>query len=388
LESTVHGTIESGFRVELKRLDELAAFAPELRDLTARAVAPNAFYEPAFMAASAPVFGPGVMAGLVWRRAMPRQLIGFFPVAIEQRRYGLRMPMLVGWTHPYGPLGAPLIDRDCADAAVVAWFDHVATDPTLPKLMLMPYLPAEGAIAQAFDAALVHRDGRSEHFALHRRALLAPAGDRAAYLDDAIPHKKRKELRRLRKRLADTGALTSTTTGDPAVLTAALVDFLALEASGWKGRAGTAAKGNDAIRCFVIEAVSALAAEGKASVSRLALDGRAIAAIVTLRSGDEAWCWKIAYDEAYSRSSPGVQLLLDVTERMLSDTSIACADSCATADHPMIDHIWRERLALSDRLMCIAKCDPTLFSHLCKMEQLRRSAIDKLKWLRGLLRRA
>ena len=40
----------------------------------------------------------------------------------------------------------------------------------------------------------------------------------------------------------------------------------------------------------------------------------------------------------------------------------------------MIDHIWRERLALSDRLMCVAKCDPTLFAHLCRMESLRRSA--------------
>jgi CelD/BcsL family acetyltransferase involved in cellulose biosynthesis len=383
----VHGTIESGFRVELRRLDELAAFAPELRDLTARTLAPNVFYEPAFMAASTPVFGQGVMAGLVWRRAMPRQLIGFFPVAIEQRRYGIRMPMLVGWTHAYGPLGTPLIDRDCADAAVIAWLDHIAADPTLPKLMLMPYLPVEGAIAQAFDAALAHRAGRSEHFALHRRALLAPTGDRAGYLDQAIPHKKRKELRRQRKRLADMGTLTSATTSEPAALTAALVDFLALEASGWKGRAGTAAKGNDAVSCFVVEAVSALAAQGRATVSRLALDGRAIAAIVTLRSGDEAWCWKIAYDEAYSRGSPGVQLLLDVTEGLLNDTDIARADSCATADHPMIDHIWRERLALSDRLMCIAKCDPTLFSHLCKMESLRRSAIDKLKWLRSLLRR-
>jgi CelD/BcsL family acetyltransferase involved in cellulose biosynthesis len=383
----VHGTIESGFRVELRRLDELAAFAAELRDLTARTVAPNAFYEPAFMAASAPVFGRDVMAGLVWRRAMPRQLTGFFPVAIEQRRYGLRMPMLVGWTHPYGPLGTPLIDRECADATVTAWLDHIAADSTLPKLMLMPLLPAEGAVAHAFDAALSHRNGRSEHFALHRRALLAPEGDRAGYLDHAIPHKKRKELRRQRKRLADSGVLTSATITDPAALTAALVDFLALEAAGWKGRAGTAAKGNDAIRCFVVEAVSALAAQGKASVARLALDGRTIAAIVMLRSGDGAWCWKIAYDEAYSRASPGVQLLLDVTEGLLSDATIASADSCATPDHPMIDHIWRERLALSDRLMCVAKCDPTLFAHLCRMESLRRSAIDRLKWLRNLLRR-
>jgi CelD/BcsL family acetyltransferase involved in cellulose biosynthesis len=383
----VHGTIESGFRVELRRLDELAAFAAELRDLTARTVAPNAFYEPAFMAASAPVFGRDVMAGLVWRRAMPRQLTGFFPVAIEQRRYGLRMPMLVGWTHAYGPLGTPLLDRECADAAVTAWLDHIAADPTLPKLMLMPFLPAEGAVAHAFDAALSHRNGRSEHFALHRRALLVPEGDRAGYLDHAIPHKKRKELRRQRKRLADSGLLTSATITDPTALTAALVDFLALEAAGWKGRAGTAAKGNDAIRCFVVEAVSALAAEGKASVARLALDGRAIAAIVTLRSGDGAWCWKIAYDEGFSRASPGVQLLLDVTEEMLNDATIASADSCAAPDHPMIDHIWRERLALSDRLMCVAKCDPTLFAHLCRMESLRRSAIDMLKRLRSLLRR-
>ena len=123
--------------------------------------------------------------------------------------------------------------------------------------------------------------------------------------------------------------------------------------------------------------MSALAAEGKASVARLALDGRAIAAIVTLRSGDAAWCWKIAYDETFSRASPGVQLLLDVTDDLLADTSIARADSCATADHPMIDHIWRERLALSDRLMCVAKCDPTLFSHLCRLESLRRSAIER-----------
>ena len=85
-----------GFRVEIRRLDELAAFATELRDLAARAIASNAFYEPAFMAASAPAFGRDVLAGLVWRRAAPARLIGFFPVAIERRRYGLSIPMLVG----------------------------------------------------------------------------------------------------------------------------------------------------------------------------------------------------------------------------------------------------------------------------------------------------
>ena len=383
----MHGTIESGFRVELRRLDELAAFASELRDLTARAIAPNAFYEPSFMAASAPVFGRDVMAGLVWRRSMPKQLTGFFPVAIERRRYGLKMPMLIGWTHPYGPLGTPLIDRDAGDAAVAAWLDHIAADPALPKLMLMPYLPTEGDVAHAFDAALAHRDGRSEHFALHRRALLAPTGDRADYLDHTMPHKKRKELRRQRRRLSDAGTLTSSATSDPAELTAALIDFLSLEAAGWKGRAGTAAKGNDAVRCFVVEAVSALAAEGKASVARLALDGRAIAAIVTLRSGDAAWCWKIAYDESYSRASPGVQLLLDVTQDMLDDPTIVRADSCATPDHPMIDHIWRERLVLADWLVSVGPCSATAFAGVRALESARRAAIDAARSIRNRLKR-
>jgi hypothetical protein len=117
------------------------------------------------------------------------------------------------------------------------------------------------------------------------------------------------------------------------------------------------------------------------------LDGRAIAALVTLRSGDTAWCWKIAYDESLSRASPGVQLLLDATESILADASIARADSCATPDHPMIDHVWRERLALSDRLMCVVPCNAGLFTQVCQLETARRAAIRMAKRLRGLLRR-
>ena len=49
--------------------------------------------------------------------------------------------------------------------------------------------------------------------------------------------------------------------------------------------------------------------------------------------------------------SPGVQLTLDVTRDFLGDAKIARVDSCATADHPMIDHIWQERLMLNDLLV-------------------------------------
>ncbi len=105
------------------------------------------------------------------------------------------------------------------------------------------------------------------------------------------------------------------------------------------------------IRAFMEQAVTGLARDGKARIARLIAAGRPIAALVTLQSGTTAWCWKIAYDESFARYSPGVQLLLETTQELLDDPNITRADSCATADHPMIDHVWRERLALADHLM-------------------------------------
>jgi hypothetical protein len=382
----VHGTIEPIFRVEWRPLIELGAIGAQWRELAGRALEPNVFYEPSFALAAAPVLGDGVGAGLVWSRSPAPRLLGFFPARIDRRRYGIPLAVLVGWTHPYGPLGAPLVDREMGEAVIGAWLDHVSSHPQLPKLMLLPYFPEHGALAQALDAVLARRGGGSECFARHARALLVPVHDRAHYLDEAIGHKKRKELRRQRNRLSDAGTLTSSSTGDSSAIARALDDFLTLEAGGWKGRAGTAARSNPDIVKFMATAVAALAGEGKAQIGRLCIDPRPIAATITLRSGASAWSWKIAYDEGFARLSPGVQLLLDVTQTVLDDPAITRADSCATADHPMIDHIWRERLTLTDRLLCGGPGTSLRFALACRLESLRLAAIGGAKALRDRLR--
>jgi CelD/BcsL family acetyltransferase involved in cellulose biosynthesis len=382
----MHGTLDAGFRIEWRPLAELARFADAWRALAARALEPNVFYEPAFALASAPVFGREAAAGLVWSRAAPARLLGLFPARIERRRYGLALPVLVGWTHPFAPLSTPLVDRDAGVAVVAAWLEHLAGRRDLPRLLLMPYLPESGAVAQAFATALAANGGRSVAFGSHQRALLAPADGREDYLERAIGGKKRKELRRQRKRLAESGPLAAHIVREGAAFTAALADFLALEASGWKGRAGTAAGADAAIRVFVEKAAAGLAREGKAHIARLVLAERPIAALVTLRSGTAAWCWKIAYDEAFARSSPGVQLILDATQTLLAERGIARVDSCATAGHPMIDHVWRERLALADQLLRPGRQHQFAFGLACTLERTRRAAIAGLKRLRDLAR--
>ncbi len=378
--------IETDYRVEWRPLAELAPIAAQWQSLADRALEPNVFLEPAFALAAAPVFGRDVGAGLVWSRAAPYRLMGLFPARIACRRYGIKLPVLIGWTHPFAPLGTPLIDRDAGVAAISAWLDHLADYPELPGLLLMPFVPASGPVAQSFAAALARRGGASIPLAAHQRALMAPEGTSADYLDRSVGGKKRKELRRQKKRLAEAGGLLCDTAREPAAMAAALGDFLALEAAGWKGRAGTAARTNADIRAFMEQAVTGLARDGKARIARLIAAGRPIAALVTLESGTTAWCWKIAYDESFARYSPGVLLLLEATQELLDDPNVTRADSCATAGHPMIDHIWRERLALADVLMSVGPQRRGAFALAGVLERARRAGIAGVKRLRDLLR--
>ena len=71
------------FVVEWRDFAQLAAIAGEWRELAANVLEPNAFYEPAFALAAAPVFGRGAGAVLVWSASAPRRLLGFFPARID-----------------------------------------------------------------------------------------------------------------------------------------------------------------------------------------------------------------------------------------------------------------------------------------------------------------
>jgi hypothetical protein len=185
--------------------------------------------------------------------------------------------------------------------------------------------------------------------------------------------------------LGDSGAILFTATTEPEPVAAAIRDFYVLESRGWKGHAGTAAAFHDEIRRFVTAAVVGLATEGKVTINRILIDGRAIAVTITLRSADTAWFWKIAYDENFAQYSPGVILSYCVTEDLLEDQSVMRTDSCATANHPMIDHIWRERLVLCDRLVAVRP--QAAFSLARRLEPLRGVAIAAAKSIRARFHR-
>jgi CelD/BcsL family acetyltransferase involved in cellulose biosynthesis len=329
------------------------------RELAARALEPNAFYHPAWArAASLTARGrTNAKALLAFDSRDRSRLIGIVPVVSAWRALKLPVPMLVSWQAP-APLTTPLLDRDRPDEAASGLIDAAAAAGA--RALFLTNHPAHGKAADAFHRVLQQRDIAPRVLRIHMRARLDATRDAESLLRDALGAKKLKELRRQRNRLSDMGAVTFDIASTPAAVATALKQFHALEAGGWKGRRGTALALHPGDATFIRTATTALAADGLCEIATLSLNGSPIASGILLRHGARAYFFKIAYDESLAQMSPGVQLTLELTHHLCADPAIATVDSIADANHPMIDHVWRERLAIADTLMPTRPDDPLI----------------------------
>jgi CelD/BcsL family acetyltransferase involved in cellulose biosynthesis len=324
--------------------------------LAARAVEPNGYYLPEWeLAANASAQGCTDASTLgAWR---DDRLIGLMPVVSMWRAYKIPLPALVS-AHPYGTLCAPPLDHDMAiDAA--AQLMREARNAGARALVLRD-ISLKGAAMQAFAEVSRHHGLRPRVLQSGLRACLDATRDADQLLQDALGGKKLKELRRLRHRLAEHGAVQFDVARTPGDVAAALETFLALEASGWKGARGTALAQHDGDARFIRRATTALAASGQCEIVTLRAGDTPVAAGIVLRHQDRAFFFKIGVDQRFAKTSPGVQFTLELTRHLCADPAITSADSTASPDHPMINPIWRGRFAIGDVLIPLRSGDPVV----------------------------
>jgi CelD/BcsL family acetyltransferase involved in cellulose biosynthesis len=370
----------SGLDVRWTPIARLHADIEQWRDLARRAIEPNVFLEPGFARAAIAHFATSDLGALAAYAG--QKLVALLPGRVEGLGSGRPVPVFVAWTHPYAPLSTPLIDREATAEVIPALMSAMRLLPGAPKAALFPFLP-DASVAARLIALEVASSGQTvTRLNVHVRAALIREDDEPLSM---ISAGKRKELNRQRRRLLEAGHLEHLVSSEAREVRVAVTDFLALEERGWKGRSGGAAALDPAASHFMPEAAGGLASERKARVDRLRLDGRTIAAAITLYSGDYAWFWKIAYDEEFARYSPGVQLAVDLTDVFEADRQLALVDSCAVADHPMIDYLWGGRIAMADWLVPLG--GPFSFSIATGSERVRRMMIAPAKAVRNLLRR-
>lgn len=327
------------------RLDE------KWRDLASRALVPNVFYEPEFAIPAAIPFGDGVQLLTVSEGSEPdASLAGLWPFRLSRTRWGVPIPVMVGWNHPFASLGVPLLDRDRAEEALCLILSAPEHLPGLPRRLLLPLIPNRGPFADILTRLENRSLTREAQFEIHSRAMLAP-DNREGYFERHLSSSTRSKLRQEFRRLERQGSVRFEAVTNPNAVDAALEDYIALEAGGWKGRAGTAVNCSPAETAFLKQAVARLAIQGRARIDRLVLNEQSIASSVTFMTGRKAWYAKISFDESQSNNSPGSQLVVHVTNSMLADARIEIADSCAPPGHPLMRRFWAEEEIFSNRLI-------------------------------------
>ncbi len=123
--------------------------------------------------------------------------------------------------------------------------------------------------------------------------------------------RRRSDFRRAARRAAEFGAVTCEMLCPPPGEFDALFDeAIAVEAKSWKRAAGTAIACDPAKEAFFRRYLGFACARGEGRVALLRIDGRVAAMQLAVEWAGRYWLYKIGYDEAYARCSPGTLLML------------------------------------------------------------------------------
>ncbi|MGL3819375.1 GNAT family N-acetyltransferase [Sphingopyxis sp. R3-92] len=322
---------------------ELAAAWDRLAD---EASEPNPFAERWCLQSALHLLDPERRARFVMvRDGHDGAVIGVMPLAFAHRYGRLPLRHVTGWIHPNHFHGSPLVRAGLESlfwTILLGWCDASAWARTLVHV---PRLTEDGPLHRALvDVARV-RSGAAVVVHREERALLESELSPQDYWDSAVRAKKRKELRRQANRLAEQGKVTFRRWQPGEAITSWIDAFLALEARGWKGRAGSALASQNDTEAWFRAILPAAANAGKLDMRAIDLDGRPLAMLINFLCPPGGFSFKTAFDEGYARFSPGV-LLQQANLDLLDDARIDWVDSCAAPDHPMIDSVWRERRRL------------------------------------------
>jgi CelD/BcsL family acetyltransferase involved in cellulose biosynthesis len=135
----------------------------------------------------------------------------------------------------------------------------------------------------------------------------------------SVSRKLRSQWRAGRRALDRDGGLVLRTTRGEADLDHDLDVFLKLEASGWKGRAGTALLSDPRAEALYRTFAVAAAREGWLRLSILESSGVPVAAVYGCVFGDRAFRLKSAFNEEYADRSPGLVLVGEELRRSIGE---------------------------------------------------------------------
>ena len=339
--------------VVVEKEEELRDHAAAWQDLADHAMESNAFYEPWMLMPAVKTLGQGKFLRFIFiyeknphDPAGVARLRGFFPVELLSRFRGLPIRAVRLWQHLHCFLCTPLVRAERARETLGALLEWAAKGPRA-AVVDFSLVTGEGPFHRLLIEHTDETGSLARVTSSTTRALLKRCEDLEIYLRHALCGGILKEYRRQRRRLGEMGRLEFSSVVQADRVDDWTLEFMRLEASGWKAREGTALQTNADQRAYVQEVARSGFARGQALLHGIYLDGRPVAKLISFRAGAGIFAFKIAYDETFAKYSPGVQVMLDVLANLHDDSRFAWFDSCAESDHSMVNRLLKDRRTIN-----------------------------------------
>jgi CelD/BcsL family acetyltransferase involved in cellulose biosynthesis len=297
--------------LEVQDLDRarFVALAPEWPELQARTGHLGPFHRHEFLRLWLESFAPEAPVHALVARDARGLRAALVLVESRERRVGLTVIKLAGAANVHSGRFDLLAAPDDIEAIAALW-THLR-DRLEWDVLELPDVPEAGSARALLKLAA--EEGRPTGEWESMRTPYIPLG---APLEEVLARstnaKFRSNLRRRRKKLLEQGAVTLERISGDADLAAKLEEGLALEASGWKGREGTAMAQDPATRGFYEGLACEAASQGYLSIFFLRVGGRAAAFHFGLTCEGRYYLPKLGIEEALGACSPGQLIVEDV----------------------------------------------------------------------------
>jgi CelD/BcsL family acetyltransferase involved in cellulose biosynthesis len=303
----------SSFAVSAHRggVEIVDRLADEWRDLCAEAVNDQPFFRPEFIRAHIRAFSPGAKVVLIAARLSGRlrlllPLIEEFGSFTKLPLRRLRAPVNLHC----GRFDAVRSAGPDGDAAISATWLFLRQMKGWDLLQMND--TQEGSTAERLVSA-ARSDGFLTIQKRDRPNPYVPVPSDPELLKRMPPNSKlRSQLRQIRQRLVEDGPLRLYRVATPD--RAALDRLFELEASGWKGKNGSAVNCSPTTRQFFNELAESASRFGYFSLYMLEWKGRLFAAHFALTYKTRCYSPIVAYDEAFKQFAPGQLIIGEILQ--------------------------------------------------------------------------
>ena len=370
----------SNFEVKVLKYEDLDSELINLwAELEGRAIESNAYLSPYFILPALKHLTPNTKPIIIIienNEGGNRKLTG---VGVFEFTYGTKkmpLPHLKAYRSTHSFLTGLLIDKNFVEPTITAFFSFFCKQNSNWHGVEFMDRYRDTELASELDKVASRVGYTWFNYDMKQRAILIPKENGANFL----PHSRMKDLRRCMKKLSGAGdvqwRIIRSKQGDREPVDVSLK----LEHMGWKGANGTSLLSERGHEAFFREMIDGFSLSERAFFTELSLNGEVIASTSNLISGKSGFAFKVGWNPAFSKMSPGILNEVEFVNNAVTLFPELDYIYSGAEEGSYIDELWKGRRTLVSGFYATSSIGKKVLSGTDRLRSIKRKLTKLLEF--------